>query len=144
MTDQDIADACGKLFWAKDRAGQHLGFEFLEIGPGTARVATTVSAHHLNVHDTVHGSVVFSLGGSALGLACNSKNTKAVVQETSIHYTDRALEGDRIVAEAREVSAAGRTGIYDVTIRREGGGVIAMMRGTCRWLSGTHLDLGEA
>ena len=45
--------------------------------------------------------------------------------------------GDLLTARCREVSRSGRSGIYDVTVTREGGEVIAEFRGLSRTVKGT-------
>jgi acyl-CoA thioesterase len=52
--------------------------------------------------------------------------------------------GDVLTAEAREVSLAGRNGIYDVRVHNQTGRLIAEMRGLSRAIKG-HLfeELGE-
>ena len=47
-----------------------------------------------------------------------------------------ARRGDRLVARATERSRAGRSGIYDVTVTREEGFVIAEFRGASRAIEG--------
>ena len=140
MTDEEIAEASAAIFWRGDRFSAAMGFEMLWVRPGAAAVRGQVSEAHLNVHDTAHGGMMFALGGSAFGLACNSRGVKTVAQSVSVIYTDRALAGDVLVAEATERSLVGKTGIYDIVLRREDGSEVAHLRGVARQLSGSYLD----
>ena len=50
----------------------------------------------------------------------------------------------RLTAEASERHRAGRSGIYDVAVRREDGSVVAELRGRSRTIAGTLVDLDGA
>jgi acyl-CoA thioesterase len=49
--------------------------------------------------------------------------------------------GDVLVAVATERARQGRTGIYDVTVSRQGGEVVAEFRGRSRTIDGTLVDV---
>jgi acyl-CoA thioesterase len=50
------------------------------------------------------------------------------------------VAGDRLVAEAEERSSKGRTGVYDVTVTRGEGELVAVFRGVCYRVKGTVLE----
>lgn len=139
MTDQQIAEASAAVFWAGDRFSQGLGFEMVSVAPGAAEVRGVVGEAHLNVHDTAHGGMLFALGGSAFGLACNSRGAKAVAQSVNVIYSDRAVAGEALVARAEEVSRAGKSAVFDIAICREDGSQVALLRGLARIIGGTHV-----
>ncbi|GFN22662.1 MAG: hydroxyphenylacetyl-CoA thioesterase PaaI [Thermoanaerobacteraceae bacterium] len=115
----------------EDAFPRYLGVELLEVAPGYARVAMTLTDNMLNFHGIGHGGAIFTLADTALGLASNSRGEKSVALTVTINYLASALAGQRLVATAREHHATRRTGIYDVTIEEEGSGkVIAIARGT--------------
>jgi acyl-CoA thioesterase len=63
-----------------------------------------------------------------------------VAQACDIVFLDAVRGGDVLVAEATERTLTGRTGIYDVTVRREDPGpdraeVVAEFRGRSRTIS---------
>lgn len=62
----------------------------------------------------------------------------AVAQACDIVFVVPAHEGDHLVAEAAERHLSGRTGIYDVRVRR-GDEVIAEFRGRSRTIGGEHV-----
>ena len=81
---------------------------------------------------------------SAFAFACNSHNKLTVAQHCSVTFLAPGREGDRLTATAREVTLAGRSGIYDVTVSREDGVAIAEFRGLSRTISGTHFEEPDA
>jgi acyl-CoA thioesterase len=62
-----------------------------------------------------------------------------VAQQASIVFTGPAREGDRLVAEAKEQSVAGRSGVYTVTVRTANGTDIAVFQGLSRTTGGQIL-----
>lgn len=128
-TPEETAAAVGKAMWGRDRASQALGMSLEEVGPGYARLRMTVRADMLNGHGTCHGGLVFALADSAFAFACNSRGVVTVAAGCGIEFLAPAREGNELVAEARERSLQGRTGVYDVDVRREGGELVATFRG---------------
>ena len=128
--------------WAEDTASAGLGMRLVDVGEGTARVEMPVREDMVNGHGIAHGGFVFSLADSAFAFACNSRNQVTVAQACDIVFVAPARRGDLLVAEARERTAFGRNGIYDVTVWR-GDEVIAEFRGRSRQLSGTIIGSEE-
>ena len=133
----EIARLSADAMWAEDKASQGLGMQILEVGPGTARLAMTVTARMLNGHGSCHGGFIFTLADSAFAFACNSHDHPAVAQHCSITYVAPGRSGMRLVAEAKERQRGERSGIYDVTVRDETDAVVAEFRGHSRTLPGT-------
>ncbi|MBM1221703.1 hydroxyphenylacetyl-CoA thioesterase PaaI [Ponticoccus sp. SC2-23] len=140
MTPEDTARACAQAMWADDRASQALGMEMTHIAPGTATLTMTVTEPMTNGHGTCHGGYLFTLADSAFAFACNSHGPRVVAQGASISFLAPGQLGDRLTATAREVHRAGRSGLYDVTVTREDGTVIAEFRGQSRTIRGHHLE----
>ena len=113
---------------AADRASATLGIELRECSPGRAVTSMTVTADMVNGHDIAHGGIVFSLADTAFACACNSHGPVTVAAAAEIVFVTPARLGDELRAEALERTTFGRSGIYDVTVRR-GGDVIAEFRG---------------
>ncbi|WP_405749954.1 MULTISPECIES: hotdog domain-containing protein [unclassified Streptomyces] len=59
-----------------------------------------------------------------------------MAQGAQVTFLRPAEVGDDLVAEAVERSRAGRSGVYDVTVRRSDGVPIAEFRGQSRALGG--------
>jgi acyl-CoA thioesterase len=134
MSDpKETARLSAEAMWAGDRASQDLGMKLVEVGPGTATLAMTVSDSMVNGHDIAHGGFIFTLADSAFAFACNSHGEVTVAAHCSITYLRPGRRGDRLIAKAHEVSRVGRSGIYDVRVSMEGE-TIAEFRGHSRSL----------
>ena len=144
LSAEEIARRSGDAMWARDGASKWLGMSFDAVGPGTASLSFTVEKHHTNGHDICHGGYIFTLADSAFAFACNSYNRIAVAQHNVITYVAPGRRGDRLTAEAREVTRFGRSGIYDVRVTDQGGKLIAEFRGVSRDVEGRHFDDGAA
>jgi acyl-CoA thioesterase len=136
MTPQERAEKASTAMWANDRASPWIGLELGEVTEGGARMSLRVQAHHCNGHDICHGGVIFTLADSAFAFACNSRNQNTVAQNNMITFIVPGQLGDVLSAEAREVSLAGRSGIYDVRVHNQDGVLIAEMRGLSRAIKG--------
>ena len=126
---QALAEEVSAAMWSRDRATQALSMQILSVKPGYAMVSMPVQGDMLNGHLTCHGGYLFTLADSAFAYACNSHNQNTVASACHIDFLAPAREGDLLEAEAVERSLAGRTGVYDVTVRVRGGKTIALFRG---------------
>jgi phenylacetic acid degradation protein PaaD len=131
----DIATRGAAAMWATDRASQALGIEIDEVAPGRAVARMRVSPSMVNGHAIAHGGYVFLLADTAFAFACNTYGMVTVARSADVTFVAPAREGDDLVAEARERHRVGRNGIYDVTVRRSDGTVVAEFRGHSRELS---------
>ncbi len=114
--------------------------ELADASEGRAVMELTVAKHHCNGHGMCHGGVIFALADSAFAFACNSRNQVTVAQHNSITYIASGRLGDRLRAEATEISLRGRSGVTDVTVTNQSGTVIAEFRGMSRAINGTVFD----
>jgi acyl-CoA thioesterase len=138
VTPDELARACADAMWASDPASRGLGMEIVEVAPGRATLAMTLTDAMLNGHDIAHGGFIFTLADSAFAFACNSYNERTVAQHCSITFIKSAAKGDRLTATAREVSRVGKSGIYDVRVTANDT-VVAEFRGHSRTIGGTLL-----
>lgn len=122
-----------ELLLRDDAATKRLGITLLEVGPGRARMSMLVGEDMVNGHRTAHGGFLAAFADSAFAVACNSRGEATVAAGFSIDFLEPAHAGDELVAEAVEVVRRGRSGVYDVTIRRDRT-VIATFRGRSRSL----------
>src|SRR5690348_10432494 len=123
---------------ARDEASRRLGIELVEQGEGRAVTRMTVRENMVNGHAIAHGGLVFTLADTAFACACNSFGPVTVASSAEIVFIAPARAGDVLVAEAVLRTRFGRSGIYDVTVRRDGDGdrdVIAEFRGRSHQLS---------
>lgn len=133
---QQVAEESSAAMVAADSAARSTGIRVLDVGPGRARAALTVAARHVNGHDVCHGGVLFLLADTAMAHACNSYGTSAVASGADIAFLRPAALGDELTAEAAERALAGRSGLYDVTVRTGDGTVVAEFRGRTRQVPG--------
>jgi acyl-CoA thioesterase len=114
-----------------DLASRHLGIEIDQVAPGQATARMVVRDTMINGHDICHGGYVFLLADTAFAFACNTYGPTTVAATCDITFLAPAHLGDELIAEATERHRAGRSGIYDVTVRRADT-VIAEFRGHSR------------
>lgn len=117
------------------------GIVIEEVREGYARIAMTVRADMLNGHALAHGGMIFALADSAFAYACNSRNVNTLAQQATIVFLRPARAGERLVAEAREQSVSGRSGVYQVCVRNEGGEDVAVFQGLSRSIGGAVVAL---
>lgn len=120
--------------WATDHASRGMGMVLEEVAPGAATLSMTVAPHMVNSHQVCHGGYVASLADSAFAYACNAYGEVTVAAGFDIAFVAPGRLGDELVATAVERHRRGRSGIYDVTVRRRDGEVVAELRGRSRSL----------
>ena len=123
-----------RRMWADDVASRALGMDLRELSPGRAVVAMAVRPDMVNGHDLCHGGLIAALADSAFALACNSRGAPTVAGGFDITFLEPVHSGDVLVATADERVLRGRSGVYDVTVSREDGTVVAEFRGRSRAL----------
>ncbi|WP_114451526.1 hydroxyphenylacetyl-CoA thioesterase PaaI [Halopolyspora algeriensis] len=117
-----------------DHASKALGIELLEAADGRALARMLITEQMVNGHSIAHGGYVFLLADTAFACACNSHGPVTVASGAEITFVAPGYEGDLLYARAEERTSFGRSGIYDITVRRDGeqGPVIAEFRGHSR------------
>ncbi len=142
MSEADaLARYVAETMLAREGTGPTWGIAIEEAGEGYARISMTVHADMLNGHRIAHGGMIFALADTAFAYACNSRNEATVAQQASIAFLAQAREGDFLIAEAREASRAGRSGVYQVGVRTADGGVIAEFTGLSRTIGGAVVEM---
>jgi acyl-CoA thioesterase len=126
---QETAEASAAEMFAADAASRHLGIEIDEVAPGRARARMKITSTMVNGRHIAHGGYVFLLADTAFAFACNTYGTTVVARQCEISFLRPVIEGDELVAVAEERVRAGRGGIYDVSVTRAGGQVVAELRG---------------
>jgi len=140
ISDQERAERSSEAMLRDDHTTKGMGMSIDAVGPGRATLSMVVRKDHLNGHGSCHGGAIFTLADSAFAFACNSHNTITVAQHCSVTFLAPGREGDRLTATAHEVTLAGRSGVYDVSVTRQDGVTIAEFRGLSRTVSGTHFE----
>jgi acyl-CoA thioesterase len=142
MSGQDLAEAVRDAMWRNDRASQGLGMAVLAVGPGTATLRMTVRDDMLNGHDICHGGFITTLADSAFAFACNAYNEVTVASGFDVNLLAAARRGDVLTASATELSKAGRTGVYDISVRNQNGQAVAAFRGRSYSMKGQAVVAG--
>jgi acyl-CoA thioesterase len=127
-----VTDSVARMM-AGDAASRALGIDVINAADGAATATMTVRADMVNGHGITHGAFVFAVADTAFACACNSHGPLTVAAAVDITFVAPSRAGDVLEARAVERTRFGRSGIYDVTVRR-GDDVIAEFRGTSRTL----------
>lgn len=133
-SDPSVASPA-KAMLDDDHASKALGIELSEALDGHATARMRITAEMVNGHGIAHGGYVFLLADTTFACACNSHGPVTVGASAEITFVAPAYEGDVLHAEAAERIQFGRSGIFDITVRRGPGtdsAVIAEFRGHSR------------
>jgi len=103
-----------------------LGIEVEEVRNNYVRVSCRVKDEHLNLHNTAHGSFIFSLADAAFEIITNIDRDSVALQ-MSIYFRRPALKGEKVIAEAFEESKGRTTSLYKIIVRNEEGKEIAFV-----------------
>ncbi|MDN5766251.1 MAG: hydroxyphenylacetyl-CoA thioesterase PaaI [Humibacillus sp.] len=129
----DDGVAFARQMWAEDVASRSLGMEATVIEQDHAVVRMRIRDDMVNGHAMCHGGYIFTLADSCFALACNSRGRLAVAAGADIAFTAPARLGDVLVADGRSRGSYGRSGLTDVTVKRESDGqIVAEFRGRSR------------
>jgi len=100
--------------------------------PAGPRPRCGVTGDMTNGHRIAHGGYIFLVADAAFAYACNSYGPVTVAQACQITFLRPAREGDELIAVAAERVRMERNGIYDISVRRADGEVLAELRGHSR------------
>ncbi|MCW2616068.1 MAG: paaD [Frankiales bacterium] len=114
---QERATRLAGEMYERDTASRALGIVISDVSPGRAVATMTVTAAMTQGHGTCHGGYLFLLADTAFAFACNTDGP-AVAAGADVEFLAPVLEGDVLVATADERVVRGRSGIFDVTVRR--------------------------
>jgi acyl-CoA thioesterase len=134
---QSGAEAAARALYANDRASQQLGMVLIAVEPGAASVSMTIRPDMTNGHGICHGGFIFALADSAFAFACNSHGPATVAAAVAIDFLRPAKIDDVLTAVAKERWLGGRSGLYDLSVTRADGTVIAHARGRSHRLRAT-------
>lgn len=137
-----LARRVAETLLAQEGTGPAWALQLEEVREGYARVSMVVRSDMLNGHRIAHGAMIFALADSAFAYACNSRNMATVAQHASIAFLNAGQAGERLTAEAEELSLVGRTGVYRMVVRGEDGRTVAEMQGLSRSLGRPVVEPG--
>jgi acyl-CoA thioesterase len=136
----NLARRVTEALLAREGTGPAWGIVIDDAREGYALIRMTLRDDMLNGHRSGHGGMIFALADSAFAYACNSRNETTVAQSATISFLAPTRPGEVLIAEARELSRAGRSGVYQVGVRTADGRVIAEFTGLSRTIGGTVID----
>lgn len=142
LAPDEVARRSAAAMLAADAASAAAGVALVDVAPGRAVATMTVTPQMLNGHAIAHGAFVFLLADTTFAVACNSYGERALAAGCDITYLSPARAGDELVAEATERARSGRSGLYDVSVRRADGTPVAELRGRSRTVGGSLLHGG--
>ena len=126
----DLAKKVADKMMGGDAFSQWLGIEVLEITTGFCKLQIKVREEMINGFKIAHGGIAYSLADSCLAFAANSHGVQAVSIETSISHTQKVVNGDTLIATAKEINKSTKTGLYYITITNQNNIEIAYFKGT--------------
>ena len=103
----------------KDYCSQWMGVKPIEIGLGHCIIEMKVKKEMLNGFGILHGGIAYAFADSAFAFASNSYGRLSVSINGSMSFSKSAVEGDTLVAEAKELKVGNKTADFDVTITRK-------------------------
>lgn len=140
---QRLAERVVAQMMEHDAFSQWLGIDVVTVAPNAATVRMTVRPEMVNGFGVCHGGVTFSLADSALAFASNTHGRLTVSVENSIRYPAPVVPGDVLTATAVEEGASRRLAYFNVTVRKQGGDVVGLFRGTVYRTSRPILGIQE-
>ncbi|HYI47601.1 MAG TPA: hydroxyphenylacetyl-CoA thioesterase PaaI [Allosphingosinicella sp.] len=143
MTPNELADKIAHGMLAAEGTGPAWGIEIEEAREGYARIRMALTPAMLNGHGIAHGGMVFALADTAFAYVCNGRNLRSVAANASITFLDQAKQGEVLIAEGREATLVGRSGVTHVSVRTEDGRAIAEFTGFSRSLGGALIGEDE-
>ena len=140
MNADELADRVAHEMLAAEGTGPAWGIRIEEARHRYARVSMVVRSDMLNGHGIAHGALIFALADSAFAYVCNGGNHASVAAQASVVFLDKAVEGETLIAEAKEVAREGRAGVTHVSVRTADGRAIAEFTGYSRTLGGSVIQ----
>ena len=106
---------------------QALNMELVELELGYSAVEMTYDPSTMNnIYDRAHGGAIFGLIDEAFETAGQTEGTVAVALNVSTTYVSSPKAGQRLRAEAREVSQTKKTASFDIKVTDQDGQLIAI------------------
>ena len=101
------------------------GLKLLDLDEGYSKVEMSFTPDMENFLGLAHGGALFALIDEAFETASNSHGTVAVALNMNITFVSSPSPGNKLIAEARELSRTKRTASYDIRVLDAGNNLIA-------------------
>jgi acyl-CoA thioesterase len=101
------------------------GLKLLDLDEGYSKVEMNFTPDMENFLGLAHGGALFALIDEAFETASNSHGTVAVALNMNITFVLSPSPGNKLIAEARELSRTKRTANYDIKVSNPENNLIA-------------------
>ena len=119
---------------ASDAMMRQFGIVVEDADVGRVVLSMMLTPNMANTHGIAHGGALFTLADSAFGCAAATGAVPHLANHCHISFLAPGPLGEQVYATAEERFREGRNGMYDVSVRRADGSVIAELRGWSREL----------
>ena len=109
----------------KEPFTKKFGLKLLDLDEGYSKVEMSFTPDMENFLGLAHGGALFALIDEAFETASNSHGTIAVALNMNITFVSSPSPGNKLIAEARELSRTKRTASYDIRVLDAGNNLIA-------------------
>lgn len=126
---KSVATSVVDQMFQNDAFSLWLGIERIEESEGYCKLRMKIRKEMLNGFGIVHGGISFSIADSALAFASNSYGKHSVSIECSIKHLKPIMEGDVLIAVAKERSRSKHLGVYEITVVNQDELLVALFSG---------------
>jgi len=144
MTKNEILQEIKKIYENNMFTQQLCGIEIRDIGYGTAKLGVIVDAKkHVNLNNSIHGGMTYSLMDNATGVAGASIGKRVVTVSCTANYLNTARPGDDLEANCRIVNINGDKVNMEMELRDLTSGKLVAVATSCMVIIGTFSDIPE-
>jgi acyl-CoA thioesterase len=111
---------------SEDTFARLIRMKLIEVQPGYARSAISISNETVNIHKMAHGGAIFSVADQACEAAGNSFGEPAVALQHNIHFLAAGKSGDLLEATAKVTHRSNRIGLIEFEVRNHEGLLLAI------------------
>ena len=104
---------------------------------GKSQLSLEINENMLNVHNMVHGGVLFTLADSTSGAACVSYGKKIVTLSSSINFL-KSVNTGTLIATGNVVHNGSSTMVVDVEVRRQDDDILLVTSSFTMFVIGTY------
>jgi len=104
---------------------------------GKSQLSLEINENMLNVHNMVHGGVLFTLADSTSGAACVSYGKKIVTLSSSINFL-KSVDSGTLIATGNVVHNGSSTMVVDVEVRRQEDDILLVTSSFTMFVIGTY------
>lgn len=130
-----------ELLNKNDRFAAENGMQLTVIREGYACAEMTVEQRHLNGGGVCQGGALFTLADLAFAAVTNSRGHLTFGIQSSITFSQSAMEGDTLRAEATETINHHKIPYCEVKIRNQRNELIAVFTGMAYRKSDTKMEV---